>query len=189
MAGDTHTRNGPDRPVAAITVALAGVACLAAACSGSPSPASHSRSASPGAQALAYSRCMQTHGVPDYPDPKISHNGAGTGVSVGMGTKGDLNPNNPAFRAASRACRKLQPAGVTPPHQTAQELATDVKFADCMRSHGYPSFPDPDGRGTFNIPSSINSGSAQFTSVTSTCQSKTHIHVLSMKSGSPGGGS
>jgi hypothetical protein len=174
----------PARRAAAITAALAGVACLAAACSSPQSPAGKP-SSSPGAQALAYSKCMRSHGVPDFPDPKIN----GSSVSMGVGTRGDLNPSNPTFKAAGRACHSLQPAGANPPAQSAQELATDVKFADCMRSHGYPSFPDPDSRGVFNLPPAINPNSAQFGSATNACQKQTNIHSLNMSQNAPGGGS
>jgi hypothetical protein len=182
-------RSLPARRVAAITAALAGVACVAAACSTPKNPAGNSSASDPAAQALAYSRCMRSHGVPDFPDPKVSSNSGGSGVSMGVGTRGDLNPSNPAFKAASRACRSLQPGGGNPPPQSAQELATDVKFADCMRSHGYPSFPDPDPKGVFNLPSTINPNSAQFGSATSACQSKTNIHSLNMRQNGNGGGS
>ena len=178
----------PARPAAAITAALAGVACLAAACSSPQSPAARS-SPDPGTQALAYSRCMRSHGIKDFPDPKISHNGNGGGVSMGVGTRGDLNPSNPAFKAASQACRSLQPGGGNPPQQTAQEIATDVKFAACMRSHGYPGFPDPDSRGTFNLPPTIDPNSAQFGSAHNTCQKQTDIHALNISQNAPGGGS
>ena len=174
----------PARRAAAITAALAGVACLAAACSSPQSPAGKP-SSSPGAQALAYSKCMRSHGVPDFPDPKIN----GNSVSMGVGTRGDLNPSNPTFKAAGRACNSLPPAGANPPAQSAQELATDVKFADCMRSHGYPSFPDPDSRGVFNLPPAINPNSAQFGSATNACQKQTNIHSLNMSQNAPGGGS
>ena len=188
MTGDVRTKSGTEggaRRVAAITAALAGVAYLAAACSSPGSPAGNSTSGHPAAQALAYSKCMRSHGVPDFPDPKVN----GHSVSMGVGTRGDLNPSNPAFKAASRACRSLQPAGANPPAQSAQELATDVKFADCMRSHGYPSFPDPDPKGVFNLPGAINPNSAQFGSATNACQSKTNIHSLNMSQNTPGGGS
>ena len=173
----------PARRAAAITAAVAGAACLAAACSSPASPAG--KPSSPAAQALAYSKCMRSHGVPDFPDPKIN----GNGVSMGVGTRGDLNPSNPAFKAASQACKSLSPAGANPPAQSAQELATDVKFADCMHSHGYPSFPDPDSHGVFNLPPAINPNSAQFGSATNTCQKQTNIHSLNMSQNAPGGGS
>jgi hypothetical protein len=132
---------------------------------------------------------MRSHGIPDFPDPKISSNGSGTSVGMRVGTRGDLNPSNPTFKAASRACRSLQPAGANPQPQTAQELATDVKFADCMRSHGYPSFPDPDSRGVFNLPPAINPNSAQFSSAQNACRKQTNIHALNMSQNAPGGGS
>jgi hypothetical protein len=177
---------GGARRVAAITVALAGAACLAAACSSPQSPAGKA-SADPAVQALAYAKCMRSHGIPDYPDPKVNSNSGGTGVSQEVGTRGDLNPSNPAFKAASQACRSLSPAGANPPQQSAQELATDVKFATCMRSHGYPSFPDPDPKGVFNLPAAVNPNSAQFGSATNTCQKQTNIHSLNMSQGNGGG--
>ena len=194
LSGRYSGTGGAERPgrlrphaswrAAAITAALAGTAFLAVACSGSPTPASSS-SPNPGAQALAYSKCMRSHGIADYPDPKIN----GNGVSMGVGASGDLNPSNPAFKAASQACRSLQPGGGNPPAQSAQEIATDVKFATCMRSHGYPSFPDPDSHGVFNLPGTINDSSAQFGSATNTCRSRTNLHSLAINQGAPPGGS
>jgi hypothetical protein len=180
---------GGARRVAAITVALAGAACLAAACSSPQTPAGKA-SPDPAVQALAYSKCMRSHGIADFPDPKVNSNSGGTGVSQGVGTRGDLNPANPAFKTASRACRSLQPGGgANPPQQSAQELATDVKFATCMRSHGYPSFPDPDPdpKGVFNLPPAVNPNSAQFGSATNTCQKQTNIHSLNMSQTNGGG--
>lgn len=171
------------RRAAAVTAALAVAGCLAAACSSPQHPAATS-SRNPGAQALAYSKCMRSHGIPDFPDPKIN----GNGVSMAVGTRGDLNPSNPAFKAASQACRSLQPGGGNAPPQSAQEIRTDVKFAACMRSHGYPSFPDPDSHGTFNLPGTINDTSAQFGSATNTCRSQTNLHSLAIsQTAAPGG--
>lgn len=191
MAGDTHIRNGPARRAAGITAVLAGATCLAAACSGSPSPAPHSTPTNPAAMALTYSKCMRGHGIKDFPDPTIKANGNGSSIGLGLrgGKNSDLNPQSPAFQAAARACRKFQPGGGNAPVQTPQQLAAAVKFAACMRSHGFPSFPDPDGHGVFNLPSAINSQSSQFSSVASSCQSKTGLHGLNMRqtNANPGG--
>lgn len=51
-----------------------GIALLTAACGGNPSPTASggsSQSASPSgsANAVAYSQCIRSHGVPKYPDP------------------------------------------------------------------------------------------------------------------------
>ena len=57
------------------------------------------------AQALAMSRCMRSHGVPNFPDPKFK-SGPGGGIGVQLGGPG-LDPNSPAFQAAQRACGSI----------------------------------------------------------------------------------
>ncbi len=85
-------------------------------------------------QALAFSRCMQTHGVPSFPEPNSQ------GVASGSG----INPNSPGFQAAQKDCDHLLPNGGQPtPAQEAQAEAQALKLSQCMRSHGLPDFPDP----------------------------------------------
>jgi hypothetical protein len=56
------------------------------------------------AQALAMSRCMRSHGVPNFPDPQFSNGGAGFGIRLnGSG----LDPNSPAFQAAQKTCGSI----------------------------------------------------------------------------------
>jgi hypothetical protein len=57
-------------------------------------------------QALKFSQCMRSHGVPKFPDPNFSANG-GTLLKIGK----DVNPDSPPFQAAQKACRKLVPGG------------------------------------------------------------------------------
>ncbi len=65
-------------------------------------------SASPGSQAVAYSACMRSHGVPNFPDPKISTHGNG----VKRGDRGHpAITGNPHFKSAQQACSKLLPGG------------------------------------------------------------------------------
>ena len=52
--------------------------------------------------ALKYARCMRSHGV-DFPDPKFK-----SGGMMQFGGPG-LNPNDPSFKAADKACRGLMP--------------------------------------------------------------------------------
>jgi hypothetical protein len=54
-------------------------------------------------QLLAFSACMRSHGVKDFPDPS---NG-GLRISVHPGS--DLDPNNPTFQKAQQACQKYLP--------------------------------------------------------------------------------
>lgn len=56
-------------------------------------------------QALAMSKCMRTHGVPNFPDPQFQ-TGPNGGVGVRISGAG-INPNSPAFQAAQRACGKI----------------------------------------------------------------------------------
>jgi hypothetical protein len=55
-------------------------------------------------QALKFAGCMRSHGISDFPD------------SMQITGQGDLNPNNPRFQAATKACQPLQPGrgGTTP---------------------------------------------------------------------------
>jgi hypothetical protein len=51
------------------------------------------------AQLLKFSECMRANGVPDFPDPS-----AGGGLSISLNAGGDLNPNSPVFKNASKLC-------------------------------------------------------------------------------------
>jgi hypothetical protein len=161
---------------AATVTALLGVALLAAGCGGSNgpgvagggsnksnrTPASTASSGGLTGQFLAYARCMRSHGVSDFPDPTTS---GGVGIILPRG----LNPNSPTFKAASQACRALAPAG-HPATASAQKLAAEVNWAHCMRSHGVPSFPDPNGQGAFDS-SKFNENTPAFQSASKACQS------------------
>ena len=100
------------------------------------------------AQFFAYSRCMRSHGVRDFPDPTTS--GGAISISRMGGPGSDLNVHNPTFEAANQACRTLEPGGGLAPTLSSQKIAAEVNWARCMRSHGLPSFPDPNGQGAFD---------------------------------------
>jgi hypothetical protein len=150
------------RTLAAI-IATAAPALLAAACGGSPSSTGFRGSPTAGGSAtspsaLAYSACMRSDGVPNYPDP----------TSGGQLPKTDaqlLGVSTSQYQAAQQACRHLLPTGGSPedcilssdcpPALVQQMMAADRKLAQCMRSHGVPNFPDPTNGGAsgpiFNI--------------------------------------
>jgi hypothetical protein len=67
---------------------------------------SPARQAAARAQALRYSRCMRAHGISDFPDPD-SHGNLALKPKPG----GDLDPNNPLYQAADKACRQYEPGG------------------------------------------------------------------------------
>ena len=148
---------------ATAVAALVGVAVLGAGCGGSNGPGvagsssnkgnhTSASTSSPGGmmtQAVAYARCMRSHGVSDFPDPTPSQ-GGGVAFQISGGSGSDLNHNNPRFRAADHACRSLLAGGVEPPAPSAQKIAAEVEWARCMRSHGLPSFPDPNAQGALD---------------------------------------
>jgi len=139
--------------------ALVGLVLLAAACSsgstgpgvaslGSTTASATLPAASQGGvgsanynDAVAYARCMRTHGVPNMPDP----NAKGEFLSYHGKLNGEVvNPNSAQFAAADKACRHLLANGgqITPAEQQ-QLLAETLKFVACMRAHGLANFPDP----------------------------------------------
>jgi hypothetical protein len=108
------------------------------------------------AAALAYARCIRSHGVPNFPDPKQV---AGGGIQI-SGSRSGTNPHSPAFNSAQQSCRPLLPNGGEPTHAEQQKaLARMLHSAECMRAHGISGFPDP----TLSPPSN-RAGYGQITS-------------------------
>jgi hypothetical protein len=85
-------------------------------------------------RAIAYSDCMRSHGVPDFPDPDSQGDIEITGE---MG----LDPSAPAFPAAERDCGPF-PTRVTVT-QEHQQYLNGLKAAVCIRANGVPNYPDP----------------------------------------------
>jgi hypothetical protein len=157
----------------AVAVVIATLAALAAACAHSAKNPAGDGSASSGsssgvmAKALAYSRCMRSHGISDFPDP--SGSGGGFSFNLHGGPNSDLHHNNPQYQAANQACQRLLPGGSTTPHQSPQKIAEEARLATCMRSHGFPSFPDPNSQGAFDL-SGIDRTLPAFQSALQTCE-------------------
>jgi hypothetical protein len=106
----------------------------------------------------AYSVCLRSHGVPNFPDP-------GRGGQLPKADAQRLGVSDATLRAAQHACRGVVPnpgavinagsvdqcmtVGVCPRNLVGQVLNEELDFARCMRSHGVPNWPDPsvDSRG------------------------------------------
>jgi hypothetical protein len=94
--------------------------------------------------ARAYSACMRSHGVPNFPDPDENGRLLVKGGVDGM--------NAPQGRKAAQACAHLQPnGGRLTAAQEAKDLQAFLTYARCMRSHGVPRFPDPKPGGGLQI--------------------------------------
>jgi len=72
-----------------------------------PSPAQQAKIQE---QALKFSACMRSHGVPNFPDPKFSSGGS-VRLQVKAGGSGGINPSSPQFQAAAKACQSVSPLG------------------------------------------------------------------------------
>ncbi|MGP0049818.1 MAG: hypothetical protein ACLPZR_13340 [Solirubrobacteraceae bacterium] len=135
--------------LAAIALAALLAAALLAGCGGGSNSPGSSHSSSPGGHpstahsqqaVLKFTVCVRSHGVPNVPDPGS------------RGWKNVLGSQAPAVLAAESTCRRLVP-GVMPssPNQTQthtpSQIAAMLAFARCIRSHGFPNFPDPTSSG------------------------------------------
>jgi len=148
---------------AAAIIATALLALLAAACGGSPSAAGPGGSANAGGpanspsadsqQALAFSRCVRSHGVPGFPDPA-------SGGGVPKETAGQLGVSSSRLQVALNACEHLLPNTGNiddDPAALHQWWSQMLHFAQCMHSHGVPNWPGPSSyppdpaRPTFNL--------------------------------------
>jgi hypothetical protein len=185
-----------------LVIGAALVLC-ATACAGSPSGpgvaslgggASQTKSASatPGNdfnKFLAFSACMRSHGIRDFPDPQ---QGSG-GIRLNLGANGgssDLNPQSSTFQAAQQACQSLIPAGG--PDAGSKADPTKIEpWAACIRSHGVPNLPDPTiENGNMKLVltgTGIDPGSSQWQKATAACRSLEPGGGMMVQAG-PGGG-
>jgi len=153
-----------ERTAAAV---MLGLAILAAGCGGSNNPGAAGSGLGPMAQGAAYARCMRSHGVPDFPDPTPGP-GGGFAFQINGSPGSDLDRNDPRRQAAGAACRSLLPGGEQAPALSARKLAAEVKWAQCMRSHGLPGFPDPNAQGAFDS-SRFDDSSPAFQTASNAC--------------------
>jgi hypothetical protein len=113
--------------------ALAATTMLVAACGGNSPPGA--TGSSQYQKALAFSKCMRSHGALGFPDP----------TSAGTITVTQAMLSNPAIRSAAPSCKNLLPRGaVQLPPALQRKLETQaLQYSACMRAHGVRNFPDP----------------------------------------------
>lgn len=135
-----------------ILLALLFAPMLAGCGSNKPTASTAASSPQDGVRAAyAYSRCMRSHGVPNFPDPKVNTSAGHTSVAVAV------NPSktaSPKFKSADKACSGILPAPETPAQQQAHEQAKKrylLAFGRCLRTNGIQGFPDPDAHGRLTL--------------------------------------
>jgi hypothetical protein len=135
--------------------ALALVALIGAGCGGGGSDGDGNTTAANQGKAVKFAQCMRENGVSQFPDPDASGQLTIDGVLNGS----SIDPDSPTWNAAIDACKGLQPPGFTGGgERSSDEQDAALQFAQCVREHGVPDFPDPvNGEpliNTYRIPSS-----------------------------------
>ena len=176
--------------ILASVVTAAAFSLLAAGCGGGGSPGVANNSSAPPAATsttqnglLAFSRCMRSNGMTNFPDPQHF---AGGNAKL---TIHQLGLSGPQFQTAMNACSHLLPSGPGGTQQTAQQqraqLAAELSFARCMRSHGLARFPDPNAQGQLSVEmvqaQGIDVHSAAVLRVVQTCLPASHGWLTAAK--------
>jgi len=170
-AGVRATRRGPRR-TAILAAALAGIALLAAACGGGGAPAGTGSTRYQ--KALAFAQCMRSRGALGFPDPS----------SQGTFDVSQAEASSPLVTTALKPCQKLLPPGAaTMPAAQARQIEDQaLRYSACLRTHGFPQFPDPvfktSGGGIgveFKVgpPMGIDTHSPQFQAAAQACEKLT----------------
>jgi hypothetical protein len=138
----------------------------------SPTPAGRSsgQSSATRNKTVTYSSCMRSHGVPSFPDADSQGHLV---VTSGGKSATALNVNSPQFQAAQKACQKFA-SGQVSAASNAQLAAQALHFSQCMRSHGVPSFADPQTAGggiAIRAGKTGDTNTPQFQAAMKACQS------------------
>lgn len=170
-----NDRSGGHRPRSArlgltgVLLVIVGIVAVAACSSTHTTAGGSSSTSSAYAKALEYAQCMRAHGIPNYPDP----NSQGQFI-IANGSNVNLPKVSDSVRnAALKACQSLEPPSLAkgPSGSQGQRTSNQLKFSECMRRHGEPSFPDPASNGSITLPKGMNPQSPQFQKAEKACQS------------------
>jgi hypothetical protein len=159
-----------------LVAALATGTLLAACGGGSPSAAPSTGKGPITSQTLdVYAKCMRDHGLPNFYFTSASGSpGSELTDVIKLGQwVAPVDPGSPQFPAAQKACRPLLPIPVPSQAQVRERLRALDQQAACMRSHGYPDYPDPTARSGViispDLPADIPTSSPQFQSALQAC--------------------
>jgi hypothetical protein len=111
-------------------------------------------------------RCARANGMPNLPDPQIDANG--------QPHFPENTPDPP--QSVLRACQSILDRLPAPPGEREANPAAVpalVRFAKCIREHGFPGFPDPQPDGSFKVselPQGIKPGNPPFDEALRACR-------------------
>jgi len=128
--------------VAAVAVA---VGALVSSCSGAGAASGTGASGAAEVQAIwhRFAVCARAHGAPGLPEPVVDASG-----SVTFPGSTAKEPDS-VRRACNGILDALPPRASQGSDHPPTDIAALLRFAQCMRQHGLPDFPDPKADGTF----------------------------------------
>jgi hypothetical protein len=156
---------------APLAIALAAVLpVMLGACSG-PGSASSDPSSQSGVGAGApstqqagmaqFALCMRQNGVTNFPDPQSGRFVMGSDIQ-----------SNPHFQSAIQACQHYLGASGIGSGSNSGTQSAQLAFAQCMQTHGVPSFPDPQSDGAIVAPPQSVRNTAAYQTASNECKSK-----------------
>ena len=149
---------------------LASVLAGCSAAGGTTSAATSSRT--PDDSTMAIVTCYRAHGDPSFPDPVYDPGDGRWHFAISPGS---------APLSTQQACQHLFPSSNASPPVPQAQFQQLVRYAECIRQHGVPNWPDPDPDGSFPLPPTLNpkspAGQAAGTACTRYLPSSGHIDV------------
>jgi hypothetical protein len=128
---------------AAVSVMLG--ACSSGSSGSSSDPSSQSgagpSSSTQQAGIVQFAQCMRQNGVTDFPDSQNGHFVMGSDIQ-----------SNPHFQSALQTCEHYLGASINNGGANTGTQSATLAFANCMQTHGVPSFPDPQSDGAIVAP-------------------------------------
>jgi hypothetical protein len=145
------------RLVAVVAVLAAGIGCSSSPRAAPPLSRAQVTSKLTDAY-LQYARCAREHGLPNLPDPQVDDQGndiypPGSTPAAGF-PQSVLDGCATAWNTVRHWRDQFD---ATQPQRggqqrTSAQIQSGVRFAQCVRTHGYPTFPDPNPDGQPNGP-------------------------------------
>ena len=148
---------------------LAALAVLVAGCGANPAALLGGSHRDP----QAYASCMRAHGLPDFPDAKNGGFQVDASPQIMTVNGVTLKESQAQFQSAEQVClHYLEPPDANAPASPQQQQAA-LAYAQCMRAHGIPNFPDPKVTAhsfAVHLPPGTDPNAPQFQAAKTACQ-------------------
>jgi hypothetical protein len=109
--------------------------------------------------------CARAHGMPWIADPVVGVDGR---PSIPGGSPA---PTPVVLSACGTQIRAIGGSGSGNPNETASDIQALLRVAACIRTHGYPHWPDPNQRGEFHVRSADAGTPAKLNNAVTSCDS------------------